>query len=359
MLRVSGAAVAALACLAVARPAPAQDSRAVGLAIAEACGAVDEAREGVLSGTVRDLRTGVALEGATVMLRWRVAGEPELTSDVTRTDASGMYLFCHASGGVGAELHAELLSKRSDRVTVDIEPGTLTVEHLFVEVSDPDQPGYVVGRVLERATGNAIPAARVSIRGTDVATLTNDFGYFRLDAMPYGVYTLDVEHLAYAAREIPIQVAGALTQNVAIEMSTEALELEGLTVTVEPRRFFGDMDGLVRRMNLGFGDFLTRQDIEKRGSSRLPDLLVGLPGVRVAQNGRSLVIRGRPCTPIVFLDGRPWRLDPVVGLNEIHSFDIEAVEVYKGTAAIPAEFNYSTNGQVGCGALVVWTRRGR
>jgi hypothetical protein len=39
--------------------------------------------------------------------------------------------------------------------------------------------------------------------------------------------------------------------------------------------------------------------------------------------------------------------------------DAEAVEFYKGTASIPAEFNYSNNLQVGCGAIVIWTRRGR
>ncbi len=79
----------------------------------------------------------------------------------------------------------------------------------------------------------------------------------------------------------------------------------------------------------------------------------------MAEAGRRLVVRCRMCTPMVFMDGRLYKLDEDLGLNEIDTFDIEALEFYKGTASIPAEFNYSNNTEVGCGAIVIWTRRGR
>lgn len=340
-------------------PAAAQSEGEVGLAIAQVCGEVDERSEGVLAGTVRDASTGVVLDKATVVIMWQVPGSEYPRTAAELTNAEGFFLFCHAPGGVAVDLYAEVLGRGSEPRTVGIESGTLLIEHILIEVSDPSQPGFITGRVVDRTTGRGIANAELTIRDEGISTLTNDRGMFTLDEVPYGVYVIDVRHLAYSDRELPLHVAGGLTQNVAIELSEQAMELEGLTVTVEPRKFYNDMEGLVRRMNMGFGTFLLRTDIERSGATRLPQLLEGLAGVRLTDAGRSLVIRGRPCTPMVFMDGRLYRLDPDLGLNDIITFDIEAVEFYKGTASIPAEFNYSNNLQTGCGAIVVWTRRGR
>ena len=350
---------AAFAVALAAVPAGAQSEGEVGLAIAQVCGKVDERTEGVLAGTVRDAATGVVLERATVVIIWQIPGREFPASAAELTDAQGFFLFCHAPGGVAVALHAEVLDRRSEPRTVGIESGSLLVEHLSIEVSDPSQPGFITGRVVDRTTGRGITNAELTIRDEGVFTLTNDRGMFTLEEVPYGVYMIDVRHLAYADRELPLRVAGGLTQNVAIELSEQAMELEGLTVTVESKRFYNDMEGLVRRMNMGFGTFLLRSDIERSGATRLPQLLQGRAGVRLADAGRSLIIRGRACTPMVFLDGRLYKLDPDLGLNDILTFDVEVVELYKGTASIPAEFNYSNNLQTGCGAIVVWTRRGR
>jgi carboxypeptidase-like protein/TonB-dependent receptor-like protein len=343
----------------VAMPTSAQDSDALGLAIAESCGQVDGVTEGVVAGTVRDEDTGVALDGASVVMRWQAEGELYPSSFVVRTDDSGFFLFCHAPGGYDVELHAELLDKRSSPIQIQVEFGTFLVEHIELEFSDVTQPGYVIGRVVDSESRMGVAGAEVRVRDAEMATLTNDHGLFSLEGMPWGIYVIEVVHLGYAPREIPLRVTGGLTQNVEILVSQQAMEVEGLTVTVEPRRFHGAMEGLIGRMELGFGDYLTRDQIDMRGASFLPDLLVGLPGVRLFEGGRSLIIRGRECIPLVFVDGIRWFVDPVAGLKEIPTSDIEALEFYKGTASIPAEFNFSTNGQVGCGAIVVWTRRGR
>ena len=358
MARFAASWSAAFALAVGAVPAAAQSEGVVGVAIVQACGEVDERSEGVLAGTVRDQSSGVVLGRATVVLKWQIPGEEYPRTAAELTDPEGFYLFCHAPGGVAVDVYAESLGHQSEPLTVGIESGTLLVEHLVVEVSDPSQPGFITGRIIDRATGKGVENAELSIRDQGIGTLTNTRGMFVLAKIPYGVYIIDVQHLAYADREVPVHVAGGLTQNLTIELSEEPMELEGLTVTVEPRRFYNDMEGLVRRMNMGFGDFMLRSDIEASSASSLTNLLLGR-GVRLSDAGRSLVIRGRVCTPMVFIDGRLFRLDPDRGLLDISVLDAEVVEFYKGTAAIPAEFNYSNNLQVGCGAIIIWTRRGR
>lgn len=338
----------------------AQSSDQVGQAIMNTCGEV-EPTDGVIAGTVRDATSQVPLDGAAVAVNWQIEGDPLPTTDAVRADGQGFYVFCRAPGGVEVELAVEVLGVSAPTRRVTVEPGTLAVERFEIELSDPSAPGFVTGQVIDLGTGNPIANAQINVPELGTGTLSNEGGLFRLDEMPYGVYEVQVEHIAYSPRTVPIRVAGGLTHNVEIALSENVIELGGISVTVEPKRFYLDREGLIQRMNLGFGDFFTRAEIERLSTSSVAELVARTAGVRVYNNGTGLYIRGRACIPLVFIDGRPWKLDDRLGLKELNTFDADAVEFYKGTASIPAEFNYSTNAtdQVGCGALVIWTRRGR
>ncbi|HSM07312.1 MAG TPA: TonB-dependent receptor plug domain-containing protein, partial [Longimicrobiales bacterium] len=157
-------------------------------------------------------------------------------------------------------------------------------------------------------------------------------------------------------------------------------------------RLFGDMVDLQRRMEMGFGDFLVRRDLEHRGGT-LASALQGRLGVRVLTGGnrpgeRYIVLRQSRditsvpasrqngetldagpaeliqeyCFPSVWVDGRRFSTprsggvghDPV-DFSQFLTLDIEAVEVYRGAASVPGEFG---GGDAACGAVVIWTHRG-
>jgi hypothetical protein len=42
-------------------------------------------------------------------------------------------------------------------------------------------------------------------------------------------------------------------------------------------------------------------------------------------------------------------------LSEVVSMDVEAIEVYKGPASIPAQF---IDSDTQCGVILIWTKRG-
>lgn len=334
--------------------------RQVGRAVLHACGELDPSH-GVVAGIVRDRESQVALEGARVAIRWETEGEPYPSSDAVLADEQGFFLFCGVPGGVEAELTTEALGVAGEPRTVIVEAGALAVERFELELSDPSEPGYLTGQIVDIATGRGIASVQVRVKELDIGTISNEQGLFHLPAMPWGIYTLEADHIAYARRELPVRVAGGITHNLSIDLAEQAIELGGISVTVEPKRFYLDREGLISRMNLGFGDFYTRADMDRLGTGSVAELVGRGPGVRVYGNGTGLYIRGQPCIPLVFVDGTMWKLDDRLGLKDLSTFDADAIEFYKGTAAIPAEFNYSTNatGEVGCGALVIWTRRGR
>ena len=133
-----------------------------------------------------------------------------------------------------------------------------------------------------------------------------------------------------------MRVSGDFSQMAEVLLSAQPLEIEGVFVSALPRRSSRDLDGMVRRMNSGFGSFLTREVLERRPMARLFDFLREIPGVRVDQRGfdATMVVRGQRCSPHVYVDGVPF---PIWDENTFVSQDLEAIEVYVGYAGIPAE----------------------
>ncbi len=339
-------------------PARAQDPSAIGNAIAVACGGAlpDPKTEAVVAGIVTDSVSGVALSRADVYLLWP-EGEAVDSAGVS-TDANGFFTFCGVPAGREVELIA-YLRVLSRPVFLDVEAGMLHVQPLHLPLSDPEKPGLLVGRVVDAKSRAPVVGAEVRLVEKDLQTLTNGHGYFSLGEQPWGAYRLEVSNLGYADLEVPVRVSGDLTQMAEIKLAQSAVELEGITVTVQPRRMYRDLEGLVRRMNVGFGTFLTRETMERRPNARVSDLLREVPGVQVNTRGFTtlLEVRGAPCTPNVFVDGIPRIWVPEEGLDFFYSSDIEAVEVYKGWAEVPGEFIMP--GQIKpCAAIAIWTRSG-
>ena len=351
--------LAVLAALAlVPANAAAQDAQGLGTAIARACGTiVDPATQGVLAGVVTDSLTDTPLPNARVKIVFQMPGEPVAnTADVT-TDRTGLFTFCAVPANVTVLLSATL-GASSPPILVPIEAGMLHVEPIRLPVSDPTKPGVLVGRIVELGSRAPLDGVSVRIAELDKATLTNERGYFTFGEQPWGIYTLRLERLGYAPREVSVHVTGNLTQNVEIELPQKPIELEGITVNVAPRRLRQDLEGLIRRMNLGFGSFITRETLERRPEARLSEYLREVPGVLVFRDGLRayLEVRGRSCTPEIYLDGQMFPVDPEVGVNEYFTQELEAIEVFKGTE-VPPEF-IRPGFQYPCAVILVWTRAG-
>jgi CarboxypepD_reg-like domain/TonB-dependent Receptor Plug Domain len=337
---------------------PGQSPQDIGAAIARTCTTIDPATQGVIAGVVTDSITGVSLPNARVKLVWQGPDDASAQTAEVETNKDGFYTFCNVPAGLLVLLTANLHVTSPPR-TVGIDPGVLNVENIRLAISDPGKPGLLVGRIIDVNTRQPIDGVAVSLEQLHKQVLSNERGYFSFGEQPFGTYTLKLEHLAYKSREIPIHVAGNLTQNAEIEMTQQPIQLPGLKVSVLPRAPNNDIQGLIRRMALGFGDFVTRETLERRPDAKLADMLREVPGLSVFRNGdlAYLEVRGKPCDPDVYLDGQYYPLDPAVGVNEFNARDLEAIEVYKGTET-PGEF-VRPGFQYPCAAIVLWSHRVR
>jgi Carboxypeptidase regulatory-like domain/TonB-dependent Receptor Plug Domain len=165
----------------------------------------------------------------------------------------------------------------------------------------------------------------------------------------------------------PFKLAEGQTTDISPRLARlAALGLDTVVVYGQPVPHY--LEDFYRRRRWGWGHFLTRADIERRGALVMSDVLRGLGGVHLACGGRgcdvlmtaanTMFIRG-VCRPSVILDGAVLRVGgvgsgggSVDGL--LNPFDIEAVEVYPSAAGVPVQYGGYMSP---CGAIVAWSRR--
>ena len=208
----------------------AQIRAAIERSVAATCGrSFDPARHGILTGRITDSDTDVPLPGVPVSLVWREASDtvPELTRSIAAlSDDQGIYLFCDAPGGRAVLATVSALGSEDVVATVGVESGAIHREDFAVEFNDPEAPGFLFGSVIDPETRGPVSGAEVRIRDTDFRTLTDDNGFFSISDVPWGVYVLEVDHIAYAHVEQAFRVQGSRGHQIDLTMAKEAIELE-------------------------------------------------------------------------------------------------------------------------------------
>lgn len=324
---------------------------------------------GIAFGIIRDEESGDPIPGAAARLRWKPADGPGVSRQerTTRTDEVGAYLVCDLPAGRDVEVTPTIDGIDGDDVTFRVRAGTMSKHDLTIPLSNPDQPGNILGHVTDNSTGQPLAGATIRLRDAGRSTVTNSRGVFILGNLPAGLDVVEVEMLGYADHETPVRVVGGRAQDMEVRLTTRPVELPPIMVTVRPRTWFSDRSQLESRIELGNGIFLTRPELEKRAPVLLGDALRGLPGVQVIGSGGGLTakytvqLRGAAnlnseiCQPMVWVDGVKWGNDGSA-FNEVQGWELDAVEIYRGASEVPGEF---AGGEARCGVIVVWTRRGR
>lgn len=227
----------------------------------------------------------------------------------------------------------------------------------------------IVGHIVADVTDKPVVAATVqlldSYRNVRKIVTTDTAGRFVLRPPSAGSWHLRVQSIGYKSTTTPaVEVEFADELLVRIVLSPEAVLLAPLEIHARSRPLLRDMtmQGFDERRQLGIGVAITREKIEQRPGASITDLLRTVPGVRVLSGGgRSDVIipgagqsiYGGQCRVQVYLDGRKFEYDATT-LDQLFAWDIEAIEVFRNLAELPAEM---AGPESRCGVIAVWTRR--
>ena len=236
--------------------------------------------------------------------------------------------------------------------------------------------------------------------GTDLTTTTALAGNFRLYAPSSRQFLVQFRRPGYSAQLLKLD--GEWSGKVLLQPGAFRLpEVEVTAHFAKPAQYAGTSkyDDYFRRRRIGFGEFISREEIERRGALETTRLLEGRAGIRVAYphdevvsgtwigaivafarcnefppkinvyiDGQKLIPPGIPDisgTKSVFMtqgqasdageNEKRRRIRAIVGemLDRINPADIEMMEIFRGPSELPAEFNDGN-----CGAISIWTRQG-
>jgi mRNA-degrading endonuclease toxin of MazEF toxin-antitoxin module len=222
------------------------------------------------------------------------------------------------------------------------------------------RPPLVTVVVTTSDTHEPLAGAAVEVLGMNTSASTNVEGVAQLEHVRTGARTVEVRHAGYLPSHTALVVPSNATELLQVEMIPAPVKIEGVDVQ-GTRQSPLLHNGFFVRKQSGQGTFVTREEIEKAHPGALSDVLRRMEGVALTPNG--LAARefgqtrarmrgniGGECQPQVFIDGA---LTSITNLDEILPQSIEGIELYRGAATVPAEYN---RGSSMCGVVLIWTK---
>jgi hypothetical protein len=217
-----------------------------------------------------------------------------------------------------------------------------------------------VSGVVRDTFGLAIAGAEGTVEGTTLRTLSDSAGVWAMVGVRPGQHRLIFRRLGFRPTAIDVEVGSAGLANLEVLMVQTTQTLAPVTIEarreVEAPRLRGFYERLDR--GTGSGHFITRDRIERTHSFSFTDLLREIPGVVIRPIGnisKAVRFRGSPCPPLVFVDGFPATAAEF-DLENLDPGILEGIEVYTGSASVPAVFAGPRNLDR-CGVVAVWSRQ--
>ncbi|MCY4159449.1 MAG: carboxypeptidase-like regulatory domain-containing protein, partial [Bacteroidetes bacterium] len=148
------------------------------------------------------------------------------------------------------------------------------------------QQGKIDGIVTDVATGETVPGASVVIEGTTQGTATQADGYFFINNVRPGTYTLVVSFIGYTTQRVEgVRVSAGLTTTKDIQITEQVVGLEEIVVTSERPIVQLDVSANVASLNSE-----AFEDLPVAGIIEVLDLQAGIqPGLSIRGGGANQV----------------------------------------------------------------------
>ncbi len=194
------------------------------------------------------------------------------------------------------------------------------------------QRATVSGYIRDAATGETLIGAAVTVRGTRLGAVSNEYGFYTL-TLEAGEKSMEYSYIGYGTVGVDIALARDTTVNVALpaDAALEAATVTALSESGVMSPYIGSVD---------IPQSLIRNAPAILGESDVIKVLQTVPGVQPGMAGFSaLHVRGGGADEnLIMLDGTPlYNVNHMMGLFSVFTPEaVKKVTLYKG--AYPARY---------------------
>lgn len=349
---------------------------------AAACPGLPVAKgRGAIVGHILDADRESPLANATVVVSWSDIGldlrSLKATSDTRaveiKADAQGMYRVCNLPTDTYVAMQIQHGGKASTAVQATIrENAGVMVQHLSMSASSAREiaaaeadsasardtvtrqlrgTASVTGRVRD-VTGATVAGVQVRVLEGASVTRSDADGRFTLEGLPAGTQLLEARRVGFLLVQRPVELRSGRTVEEDVLLA-KIVSLDSVRIVAQRSRY----QEFERRAgtSTAAAALLTDTKLAQFNLTQTSDLFKGrvlgfdLAGSGVDTKVRSMrgvgSLRG-DCYANVVIDGMQ-RQD----INLISPRDIGAIEVYRGAAGAPPEYDAM------CGLILIWTKR--
>jgi len=201
--------------------------------------------------------------------------------------------------------------------------------------------------------------AVVEVVGTPLKATTDDRGEFRIAGVPAGPIDIHARRLGFAPLTLQMpSLRDWAAQPIRLVLSALPTMVAPVVVEAGAVKFTGRLAGYYERLRRrSGGQFISREEIDRRSNRSLTQLLSATPGissVRFRGGTSGVRMRGRTCRPLVWLDGVPMPAGEV-DLDAFPLSTIHGIELYLGSSSAPFDYTAS-QGMSSCGTVLLWSR---
>lgn len=333
---------------------------------------------GSVIGQVVETRTQVPLGFAQLFLRIHGVETPI----EARSDPSGRFRFCSVPAGIFT-VSGQLGQLGGLAGPSALGPGE--THSVLLELAPAPRgrdTGSLLGMVVDVESEDPVDGATVLVLPFGQTAISNSNGRFTFPSLPQGEVEIQVDRLGYARTLGHTRIGKGEMTEIRIEVSTEPISMDPITVTGTRRRIeLPGLEDFERRLNSGWGQFILEDEIQRRAPPKLTRIISDY-GITVTGDGKAIRMRRTGCGPLVYIDdvkmthlprGRGFggadigaqypfpvadlspETEAADAVNLIHPSDITAVEIYRGPAEVPGQY---LDSNAKCGVILIWTRRG-
>jgi hypothetical protein len=198
--------------------------------------------------------------------------------------------------------------------------------------------GKIEGTVRDQS-GAPLNGAQVFIVGTAFAAVSNERGYYFINNVPAGSYTVRGQYIGYSPGEVrQVRVFANQTMTINIPLEQRAIEVSGVTVTVE-------QTPIVPRDQVTSKPIMQGDVIQALPVDAVGQMLRLQPGVVEGRGGALTIRGGRPGEAATYIDGVLVRsVSGATGTISVGTNALEEASVTTG--AVGAEYGDAQSGVV-------------